>query len=39
MQNQSFPISESRIISTAVKPDRKSSPKTVLSLIGPLLRD
>lgn len=36
MQNQSFPISESRIISTAVKPDRKSSPKTVLSLIGAL---
>jgi succinoglycan biosynthesis transport protein ExoP len=36
MQNQSFPISESRIISTAVKPDRKSSPKTVLSLIGGL---
>jgi succinoglycan biosynthesis transport protein ExoP len=36
MQNQSFPISEARIISTAVKPDRKSSPKTVLSLIGAL---
>lgn len=36
MQNQSFPISESRIISTAVKPDRKSSPKTMLSLIGAL---
>ncbi|MCG2631516.1 polysaccharide biosynthesis tyrosine autokinase [Bradyrhizobium sp. WYCCWR 13023] len=36
MQNQSFPISEARIISTAVKPDRKSSPKTLLSLIGAL---
>lgn len=36
LQNQSFPISESRIISTAVKPDRKSSPKTVLSLVGAL---
>jgi succinoglycan biosynthesis transport protein ExoP len=33
-QNQSFPISEARIISTAVKPDKKSSPKTVLFLIG-----
>ena len=33
-QNQSFPISEARIIGTAVKPDKKSSPKTVLFLIG-----
>jgi succinoglycan biosynthesis transport protein ExoP len=36
-QNQSFPISEARIISTAVKPDKKSSPKTVLFLIGGLI--
>ncbi|WP_456621608.1 Wzz/FepE/Etk N-terminal domain-containing protein [Bradyrhizobium sp. P5_C12] len=35
-QNQSFPISEARIIGTAVKPDKKSSPKTVLALIGGL---
>lgn len=33
-QNQSFPISEARMISTAVKPDRKSSPRTVLVLLG-----
>ncbi|UFW88713.1 Wzz/FepE/Etk N-terminal domain-containing protein [Bradyrhizobium barranii] len=35
-QNQSFPISEARIIGTAVKPDKKSSPKTVLALVGGL---
>lgn len=35
-QNQSFPISEARVISTAVKPDKKSSPKTLLFLIGGL---
>ena len=35
-QNQSFPISEARIISTAVKPDKKSSPKSMLALIGGL---
>ena len=35
-QNQSFPISEARVISTAVKPDRKSSPKTLLFLLGGL---
>ncbi|QDP24365.1 GNVR domain-containing protein [Bradyrhizobium cosmicum] len=35
-QNQSFPISESRIIGTAVKPDKKSSPKSMLALIGGL---
>ena len=35
-QNQSFPISESRIISTAVKPDKKSSPKTLMALAGGL---
>jgi succinoglycan biosynthesis transport protein ExoP len=33
-QKESFPISEARVISTAVKPDRKSSPKTLLFLIG-----
>ena len=36
-QNQSFPISEARVISTAVKPDRKSSPKTLLFLLGGLI--
>jgi succinoglycan biosynthesis transport protein ExoP len=36
-QKESFPISEARMISTAVKPDRKSSPKTVLVLIGGLI--
>jgi succinoglycan biosynthesis transport protein ExoP len=36
-QNQSFPISEARIIGTAVKPDKKSSPKTLLALVGGLL--
>ena len=36
-QNQSFPISEARIIGTAVKPDKKSSPRTFLSLIGGLV--
>jgi succinoglycan biosynthesis transport protein ExoP len=35
-QNQSFPISEARIISTAVTPDKKSSPKTLLALVGGL---
>ncbi|WP_375310689.1 GNVR domain-containing protein [Bradyrhizobium sp. A5] len=35
-QNQSFPISESRIIGTAVKPDKKSSPKSMLALVGGL---
>jgi succinoglycan biosynthesis transport protein ExoP len=35
-QNQSFPISEARIIGTAVKPDKKSSPKTLLALVGGL---
>lgn len=33
-QNESFPISESRVIATAVTPDKKSSPKTALVLIG-----
>jgi len=33
-QKESFPISDARIISTAVKPDKKSSPKTLLVLIG-----
>ncbi|RQH11539.1 Wzz/FepE/Etk N-terminal domain-containing protein [Bradyrhizobium sp. RP6] len=33
-QNQSFPLSEARLISTATKPDRKSSPRTVLALVG-----
>lgn len=36
-QNQSFPISEARLISTATKPDRKSSPRTVLALVGGLV--
>lgn len=36
-QNQSFPISEARLISTATKPDRKSSPRTVLALLGGLV--
>ena len=36
-QNQSFPLSEARLISTATKPDRKSSPKTVLALVGGLV--
>lgn len=35
-QNQSFPISEARLISTATKPDRKSSPRTILALMGGL---
>jgi succinoglycan biosynthesis transport protein ExoP len=33
-QNESFPISESRVIATAVTPDKKSSPKTALVLLG-----
>lgn len=36
-QNQSFPLSESRLISTASKPDHKSSPRTVLALVGGLV--
>lgn len=36
-QNQSFPISEARIISTAVKPDKKSSPKSLLAIAGGLV--
>ncbi|MGY3038062.1 succinoglycan biosynthesis transport protein ExoP [Bradyrhizobium sp. USDA 4354] len=36
-QNQSFPLSEARLISTAAKPDRKSSPRTVLALVGGLV--
>ncbi|WP_298241348.1 Wzz/FepE/Etk N-terminal domain-containing protein [uncultured Bradyrhizobium sp.] len=36
-QNQSFPLSESRLISTATKPDRKSSPRTMLALVGGLV--
>ncbi|MBR0777392.1 AAA family ATPase [Bradyrhizobium diazoefficiens] len=36
-QNESFPISESRVISTAVTPDKKSSPKTALVLLGGIL--
>ncbi|MDR3465928.1 MAG: GNVR domain-containing protein [Xanthobacteraceae bacterium] len=36
-QKESFPVSEARLISTAVKPDRKSSPKTLLVLIGGLI--
>lgn len=36
-QNQSFPLSESRLISTATKPDRKSSPRTILALVGGLV--
>ncbi len=33
-QQETFPITDARVISTAVKPDRKSSPKTALFLIG-----
>ncbi|WP_128924013.1 AAA family ATPase [Bradyrhizobium guangxiense] len=36
-QNQSFPLSEARLISTATNPDRKSSPRTVLALVGGLV--
>ncbi|MBR1177895.1 polysaccharide biosynthesis tyrosine autokinase [Bradyrhizobium sp. KB893862 SZCCT0404] len=36
-QNQSFPISEARIISTAQKADKKSWPKTGLLLLGGLI--
>ncbi|MBR0993710.1 AAA family ATPase [Bradyrhizobium japonicum] len=36
-QNQSFPLSEARLISTANKPDHKSSPRTVLALFGGLV--
>ena len=36
-QNESFPISESRVIATAVTPDKKSSPKTALVLLGGVL--
>ncbi|TFV71215.1 chain-length determining protein [Bradyrhizobium frederickii] len=36
-QNQSFPLSEARLISTATKPERKSSPRTVLALVGGLV--
>ena len=36
-QNQSFPLSEARLITTATKPDRKSSPRTVLALVGGLV--
>lgn len=36
-QNQSFPISEARLISTATKPDHKSSPRSVLALFGGLV--
>lgn len=36
-QNQSFPLSEARLISTATKPDHKSSPRTVLALVGGLV--
>jgi succinoglycan biosynthesis transport protein ExoP len=36
-QNQSFPISEARVISTAVKPDKKSSPRTLLAIAGGLV--
>lgn len=36
-QNQSFPLSEARLISTATKPDRKSSPRSVLALVGGLV--
>ncbi|MDE5446967.1 AAA family ATPase [Bradyrhizobium sp. CSA207] len=36
-QNQSFPLSEARLISTATKPDHKSSPRAVLALIGGLV--
>ncbi|WP_245287789.1 polysaccharide biosynthesis tyrosine autokinase [Bradyrhizobium sp. URHA0013] len=36
-QNESFPISESRVIATAVTPDKKSSPKTALVLLGGII--
>jgi polysaccharide biosynthesis transport protein len=36
-QNQSFPLSEARLISTATTPDRKSSPRSVLALVGGLV--
>jgi len=36
-QNQSFPISEARIISTAQKPDKKSWPRIGLLLLGGLV--
>lgn len=36
-QNQSFPLSEARLISTATKPDKKSSPRSVLALVGGLV--
>ena len=36
-QQQTFPITDARIISTAVKPEQKSSPKSVLLLVGGLL--
>jgi succinoglycan biosynthesis transport protein ExoP len=36
-QNQSFPISEARIITTAAKPSQKSSPRTLLALAGGLV--
>ena len=36
-QNESFPISESRVIATAVTPDKKSSPKAGLFLLGGVL--
>ncbi|MDD1529392.1 chain-length determining protein [Bradyrhizobium sp. WBOS7] len=36
-QNQSFPLSEARLISTATKPERKSSPRTMLALVGGLV--
>jgi succinoglycan biosynthesis transport protein ExoP len=36
-QNQSFPISEARIISTAEKPDKKSWPRIGLLLLGGLV--
>lgn len=36
-QNQSFPISDARIIGTAVKPYEKSSPKTLLAIAGGLV--
>src|SRR6185437_2568234 len=36
IQQQSFPITEARVISTAATPDRKSGPKTltVLGIVG-----
>jgi succinoglycan biosynthesis transport protein ExoP len=36
-QNQSFPISEARLISTATRPDQKSSPRTMLAIVGGLV--